>query len=320
MPRTESEPRAPRQTGAFRKPRPSAMFRADGDAFALEGPLVKGGEVDDGAFDPQRSYLLPRFRAFYGELSRVKRVALRDPLALLGAGAIVGADEAAPSIYTIASAASERLQNALEQLALDAASDAGETGATLFADAQYAMAALADEIFLNTEWAGRETWLDVMVERQMFGTMIAGEEIFTRIDRLLASRTGNAAELATVYFMLLSLGFEGRFRGGDGTALTAYRQRLYRFLYRRDPSASVALMVPQAYGHTIGGVLPARLPYVQRWTLIFLLTLATYLTISHLEWRSLTRDVRETTDDILNVAKRAQAQAAPPSTNAPAKK
>lgn len=303
MPRTESESRTPRLSGAIRRPRATAVAAADSwDTPA--GPLVGSGEVDDGAFDPQRSFLLPRFRAFYAELTRIKRVALRDPLALLGADAVRPLGEPQPTVQDVATEASQRLRVLLEQLSLDASSEGGDFGASLFEEAEYAMAALADEIFLNTDWAGREPWLDVMLERGMFGSQLAGEEIFNRIDKLLINRTAAAADLATVYFMLLSLGFQGKFRG-EPAKLDAYKQRLYRFLYRKEPPGARDLMVSQAYGHTIGGKLPARLPHIQRWTIIFSVIVVLYLAISHMEWRRLTKDVRGQTDQILETTRNA---------------
>src|SRR5690348_10229040 len=74
---------AGRRRSTTQRRRSTAVLPTSSALFAPEGPLVPAGEVDDGAFDPQRSYLLPRFRAFYAELARVKRVALRDPLALV---------------------------------------------------------------------------------------------------------------------------------------------------------------------------------------------------------------------------------------------
>jgi type VI secretion system protein ImpK len=268
-----------------------------------DGPLVAEGEADDGAFDPQRSYLLGRFRAFYAELNHAKRAALR------GAGSLTAltTELAVPQDpHDLALEASRRLQHVLEQLALESAVQTGEYGAKRFREAQYAMAALADEMFLHTEWSGREAWLGTMLESALFGTQIAGEEIFKRIDALLGVRTGAAVDLATVYFMILGLGFEGRYRGSDGSVLGGYRLRLYRFIYRREAGGAGETLVPQAYAHTLAGSRAPRLPLVRRWAIILGVTAAAYLVASQLIWRNRTSELRTTSQEILDVAATSQ--------------
>jgi type VI secretion system protein ImpK len=265
-----------------------------------EGALVAEGEPDDGAFDPQRSYLLGKFRAYYAELSRLKRAALRD----LGSLASPVPGDATPihDVRDTARTMSLRLQHVLEQLALEAAVHGGELGAAKFRDAQYAMAALADEIFLHLDWPGREAWLDTMLERALFGTQIAGEDFFRRIDDLLPVRTGASVDVATVYFMVLGLGFEGRYRGRDGSILGGYRARLYRFLYRHESGHTNEVLAPQAYAHTLRGSRPARLPLVQRWAIILAVAITAYLVASQLIWHELSAGLRETSKQILLTA------------------
>jgi type VI secretion system protein ImpK len=278
---------APRRTGAQRW-----------SAVALQAipddPAPAQGEPDDGAFDPQRSYLLGRFRAYYAELNRTKHEAF-------GGGAPT-ADGGIEQPRETSLAASRKLQHVLEQFALDAAVETGEYGAERFREAQYVMAALTDEIFLHTEWAGRDAWLSTMIERGLFGTQLAGEEIFRRIDALLTVRTGASVDLATVYYMALGLGFEGRYRGTDGSVLGGYRLRLYRFIYRRESGSTGAVLVPQAYEHTLRGAVAARLPLVRRWALVLGVTVTVYLIASQIIWRSLSSEVRATSAEILNMA------------------
>jgi type VI secretion system protein ImpK len=259
-------------------------------------PAREENEPDDGAFDPQRSYLLGRFRAYYAELNHSKHDAFR--------GGTPSADGVEEPIDT-AHAASRRLQHVLEQYALDAAVETGEYGAERFREAQYVMAALTDEVFLHTDWPGREAWLSTMLERGLFGTQIAGEEIFRRIDALLTVRTGAAVDLATVYFMALGLGFEGRYRGTDGSVLGGYRLRLFRFIYRRESGTATEALVPQAYEHTLRGAVATRLPLVRRWAVVFAVTVIAYLAASQFIWRKLSAEVRTTSGEILDMAARA---------------
>lgn len=288
-------PTDPEARRGIRAPRASGAQRWS--AVAMQAiPDERGepsGEPDDGAFDPQRSYLLGRFRAYYAELNHARHAAL--------SGGTPGADGIEDPRET-ALATSRRLQHVLEQYALDAAVETGEYGAERFRDAQYVMAALTDELFLHTEWAGREAWLSTMLERGLFSTQIAGEEVFRRIDKLLMVRTGAAVDLATVYFMALGLGFEGRYRDTDGAVLGGYRMRLYRFIYRHESGVDDEPLVPQAYAHTLTGATAPRLPLVRRWAFVLAVTVIAYIVVSQVIWQSLTTQIRGTSAEILNVA------------------
>jgi type VI secretion system protein ImpK len=256
--------------------------------------------VDAGAFDPQRSFLLASFRGFFAEVIRLRESAVRNPGALLPTDAAAYTPEHGTA--QTARAISHRLQNLLEQLALDAGMRAGEYGASVFAEAQYVMAAAADEVFLTTDWAGREAWLGFLLERSLFKTQIAGEEIFRRIDKLLMTRTGVSAELASVYFMALGAGFEGQYRGTADPALRDYRQRLYRFIFRRDANRTgSSAILPQPYEHIAAPTRATRLPLVQRWALVLGVTIFAYIVVSQVVWRSVTQDIRAIHADIRRV-------------------
>jgi len=272
-----------------------------GDGYASSPIPANAGEMDEGIFDPQRSSLLPRFRAFHAELVRLKRIALRDPTQLIEGVTI---DKEALDVRDLATAAKHSLQLLLERNEMDMATARGPEGAALFREAAYAMAALTDEIFLSIEWVGREAWLDGMIEQSMFGTQIAGEEVFRRIDRLLSSRTGATLELGAVYLLVLSLGFEGQYRGRDHERVSDYRKKLYRFLYRADSMAPQPRLVPQAYEHTTKGERPVRLPYVQRWMIVLGVTIVLYIAASEWVWHSMTSHLAQAATDIVTMGGR----------------
>ncbi|HEY7116735.1 MAG TPA: DotU family type IV/VI secretion system protein, partial [Tepidisphaeraceae bacterium] len=48
-----------------------------------------------------------------------------------------------------------------------------------------ASGALADEIFLNTEWEGRSYWVSNLLETKIYQTHAAGELFFQKLERLL---------------------------------------------------------------------------------------------------------------------------------------
>ncbi|HYR28784.1 MAG TPA: DotU family type IV/VI secretion system protein, partial [Thermoanaerobaculia bacterium] len=162
-----------------------------------------------------------------------------------------------------------RLSSLLERQALEAGSQGGDFALELYRRAQYAMVALADEVFLHTDWAGRDSWRDHLLETKFFGSHRAGEELFERIEDLLHDRETLFAELGRIYLMVLGLGFQGKFRGRpDADAVIAnYRHRLFRFVFNRDPLAvhGNQYVVPQAYAATLDEAVTTELPYIKPW-------------------------------------------------------
>ena len=51
-----------------------------------------------------------------------------------------------------------------------------------YLDAQYVMAATADEVFLNIPWDGRPYWTDNLLESSLFESHVAGERLFRKLD------------------------------------------------------------------------------------------------------------------------------------------
>lgn len=100
-------------------------------------------------------------------------------------------------------------------------------------DTIYLAAALADELFLNTDWTGKKYWEEHMLEFQFFKTQIAGEIVHQRISEILHSDTTNT-EMAKRYLIALSLGFVGKYRATDKSdeIIHAIRSQLYDLIER----------------------------------------------------------------------------------------
>jgi type VI protein secretion system component VasF len=79
----------------------------------------------------------------------------------------------------------------------------------LLKEAQYAMIALADEVFLTLPWKGSHAWRFELLESQFFQTQSSGEQIFKKIDELLSHYDLSKEPLASIYFHILALGFRG---------------------------------------------------------------------------------------------------------------
>ncbi|MFP4033763.1 MAG: DotU family type IV/VI secretion system protein [Desulfococcaceae bacterium] len=178
----------------------------------------------------------------------------------------------------------------------------GEYGVGYYRDAQYAMAALADEIFLTLDWPGREVWRGRLLEYELFGSYTAGETLFERVERLLKDRDPADGELAAVYLLALALGFRGKFRDADdGGQIEYYRRQLFGFLFqgRPDLDREDRRLFPEAYANTLTRDEGERLPYVRRWLWLMLAILAVFLLASVVIWQVFTADLAQEVADLL---------------------
>jgi type VI secretion system protein ImpK len=177
-------------------------------------------------------------------------------------------------------------------------------------EAQFVMAALADDIFLyDVEWAGRDAWNVSILEYRLFRSRIAGNKFFTNINILLQSRDAKRLDLATIYLLALHLGFKGQYREGDGDpAIAEYLQRLYQFIYgrtaKRDEEGRV--VIPQAYGQTIVGGRGRlyRLHFDWRWLLA--LVVGCELLASVVVWSAATGGLDDAVDAVFQAASRSR--------------
>jgi type VI secretion system protein ImpK len=165
------------------------------------------------------------------------------------------------------------------------------------------MAALADEIFLHLDWAGRDAWRQNLVEAKLFGTHRAGEELFERIDDLLRDSDSGRTEIARVYLSVLALGFQGKFRGRSDAEqeIEVIRRRLYRFIFGRDPRVvrGREAVAPQTYMGTIERP-RVELPHLKPWIWAIVLVTLVWLTGQHLIWQHTVSQIAPLVDRILD--------------------
>ncbi|HET7321044.1 MAG TPA: DotU family type IV/VI secretion system protein, partial [Longimicrobiaceae bacterium] len=193
----------------------------------------------------------------------------------------------------------------LQKQAAEAGMRRGERGAAMYREAQYVMAALADEIFLHLEWEGREAWASNLLETRIFGTHLAGERIFQRIEQLLADRDAAHREIEVVYLLALSLGFEGRYRGVGRDELERLRTGLYELVFPRQPSLirGERRLFPQTYMHTLDRSDPIRMPATARWVVALVAVITLYVAAAHGVWLHVTHDLRQMNASIAEISR-----------------
>lgn len=244
----------------------------------------------------QNSLLLSQFSEFYQELSRQKTVALAANRGSSVPGADDPQNEDEPGVERNQDIW-QRLCSLLETQAQRAARSGGAFGVEVYRDAQYVMAALADEIFLNEVWPGQQNW--PLLETRFFQTFSAGETFFKKLDLLLRQRDPVYVDLAAVYLAALSLGFQGKYRGlpadRSRQALDRYRRQLFAMVYRRNPEllGKERNIFAQSYSHTLTESSAVKLPRARNWALIFVALICLWLVASHALWLRLAEPIEQ---------------------------
>ena len=157
-------------------------------------------------------------------------------------------------------------------------------------EALYIMAAFADEVFINMEWEGQRSWPSNLIESALFHSHVAGEMFFEKLDRLLAARDPANKSLAAIYLNILSLGFEGKYRGQpDRGRLREYRGDLFNFIFQQpaDLEHESKVAFPDAYVKTLRTG-KKKLTNPTLWVGVLGLVLVGYLLISQGVWLMLT--------------------------------
>jgi len=247
----------------------------------------------------ESSYLLTQFHEFYSEVIRFKEE-------IRSASRIFTVEE--PSQEELESrvtarSINQRLLSILEQQAIEAGRRGGEYGATFYKEAQYVMAILGDEIFLRMDWEGKEEWKSNLLEYKLFGTHTAGDLFFQKLGKLLTERDPTFIEIALVYHLALSLGFQGKFRDMDDRGQIDYfRRQLFAFIFHRnsDLLGESKLLFPEAYAYTLDEGTGKKLPHVRRWVGVVILVFIVFLILSHGLWIHLTDDLKWIIQQILS--------------------
>jgi len=247
-------------------------------------------------------FLLAKFRAFYNEIIRFQHqhseftAGFATAVMSFESGEVGSPDAAAEGL-------SKRLADLLDLQMAEAKWMGGEAGER-YPDAQYAMAALADEIFTHTEWEGSSAWPKFSLERKVYKTHAAEVELFKRIDRLLKDSpdTEVARDLARVYLLVLAAGFQGKWRPfGLTRPIAEYRRRLYEYIHREDPLMLYAperRVFPDATSRTLAGEAVARFSTAQRWAAILVFLVVSYTVVAHIAWSRASADLKDVTTRI----------------------
>ncbi|USO01626.1 MAG: DotU family type IV/VI secretion system protein [Alphaproteobacteria bacterium] len=213
-------------------------------------------------------------------------------------------DYPGPCAASMAVVTARNLKETLDRQALEAPRFGGEFASQFYREAQFIMAAYADEVFIHHVWAGQKTWEKNLLENQVFGSHTAGEKFFTNLDDFLQKRDAMRADIGYLYLMALGLGFLGRFRGHDNLMdLHHYRRQLYVFIHHEEPeieNVKKPLFV-SAYVNTLEGGESKSLHNFRPWIVVFFVMVLTLLLASYQIWHHNTRPLLVKSDDIVRL-------------------
>jgi type VI secretion system protein ImpK len=213
-----------------------------------------------------------QFRAFVAVLTQAR-----------GAVASLGETEGRAA----ATALSRELCQLIELQSIEGGRLSGKAGVDVQWQARFLKSALADEILLSTDWAGRAHWRHVLVESTLLQSAHAGQQVFADIDQLLRERDPARRSVARLYLHLLALGFQGRYRGSaDLAPIADYRRQLFQFAYQRVPDlrAGAAVLSEQPYASTLSSGAGQLLSKPSRRNVMLVLALLGLLGLSELLW------------------------------------
>jgi type IV / VI secretion system protein, DotU family len=108
------------------------------------------------------------------------------------------------------------------------------------AEAKYALIALIDETVLSVPGICRDYWMSRPLQLEHFGDNIAGQEFYNKLQKMLL-QPENKKDVLEVYYLCLSLGFEGKYKISNPEERTAIMEDLGRKLRRTRIRASAEL-------------------------------------------------------------------------------
>lgn len=228
----------------------------------------------------ESSFLIKNFKNFYTEILRLKAWALDNNMNPENAPVQNDTAVQLSKAQLIRNTLIDLLQFQYQVIE----SQSGGYAANYYREAQYAMAGLADEVFLNIPWDGAKEWEDHLLESALFNSQDAGQKIFQNIDSYLETQKGSNLDIGVVYLLVLGLGFQGQYRGEKNSgALRTYCSNLYQSITYADPSTS-SYFFPQAYENIVSEHSSIDPPNPRNWYIILGGCVALFWLFSYALW------------------------------------
>lgn len=176
-----------------------------------------------------------------------------------------------------------------------AASMGGSIASSCFEEAAYIMAALADEIFLNLNWAGKIYWRNYLMEQKYFNSHIAGIKFFENLAKFISERDSQKSDIGLLYLYVLGLGFKGKYQ--DREPLQVWKNKIFQSINHAYPSLyeKKDSLFPQSKQYTC---LQKNSHYdntLKKWGMMGSFALLLYLFVAQVIWHEGTSELQAIT-------------------------
>lgn len=202
----------------------------------------------------------------------------------------------------------QNLVQIIETQEMQIINTAGSFAQSCYRELQYLMCALADEVLLHKNWAGKQWWADNLLEYKFFNTRNAGDAIFKNIDKLLISHDNYKKNLFSSYLYLLSLGFKGKFnlKQNAEKEIKQYKLALFEAIHKQ-PAAQL-LEKGEFFSNALVNHTNSTI-YLDNhdkkfWMKTFAVIVCSYLLITHTIWVYHTFTISKITNNLAMQAKR----------------
>lgn len=248
--------------------------------------------------DLKNSFILKNFYQFFEQIIFEKKTALS------GISSSSQNEELhQQALYDFVANISKNLSTLLEAQSFNVSHEGGDFLVNYYQEALYIMAVLADEIFLNLDWVGKNIWDMFLVEQKLFKTQIAGDKFFENLETYLLDRDPLKIDLGALYYLALALGFRGKYRGIDDKGIIKdYMHSLFLFVVRKEPDfqSQDYLLFPETYGYTQDQGLIINLPNPRIWYAAFIGLIFGMGILGSIFWYVSTNQFNSTLNEILH--------------------
>lgn len=249
-------------------------------------------------FKANESAVVHSFQSFYYELLRQKEIALstyfsdntsKDPD--VENKSIDEQHEIEVAIFAI----QKKIISAIE-IAIENINQKSKLQVYMINEVKYIITVYADEIFIHLKWDGAKYWRFSLLEKQLFESEIAGENFFIMLDAMMANANGANHELVFLYFMTLSLGFQGKYRNIKNVHddIEMYKERLYNVFHDK-PSRlfypGKPFLISSCYDAIYKENNNINLPDVKFWSWCLVSIIFVYIIVSYMTWYSITDEL-----------------------------
>jgi len=245
-----------------------------------------------------QSFLIKFFEAFYDETCRQRQRAL-----IARHRPDISQSEEGDATFSLVESIADDLKAVLDAQHADVLRHGGDYALTLYREVQYAMVALADELFLSVPWSGQKLWEVNILEQRIFNSHVAGEIIFEKIEQALRNKDPERADIAVVYLYVLGLGFKGKY-ADDPEQIDALKKRLFLFInhsQQRILSPDYVLF-PQTYEALLENGEVRQLPNPRVWHGVLFIVIFGALLLSYSFWFSATNEIHAVAQKIIQIS------------------